>query len=366
LIKEKSEYNLYPVVAEFLRRKGFAVRIDYPKGTGIKFNLLKGWTVDVVGIKTEDGRKEVVAVEVKNRVSPANVMQALSQAEIYQKACTKVYIAFPASEWDKEENTEAVKEVMELCQARGIGILKVRSLGLRQPCIEILSPITSLRLDIYKGIIEQFDKKINKFNGFNIEDFQRTLEDDSKYHRIVRKKLKFLVDDLFEMLPSRLRRRLKYYDIGRSGFWAYLSEEPNKVQCAHFNLTISGEDLRIGVITEGKKPVAKLLKNIENRKREFLKILKSVRGSTLGIWKRIPTGVPREFEFEDICTFESQYMDELAVDFILKKSKLLELVAIRLYFSYYYNEEIVHSNKLTEELINDIELLEPFYHFARG
>ena len=77
------------------------MRIDYPKGTGIKFNLLKGWTIDVVGIKTEDGRKEVVAVEVKNRVSPLSVMQALSQAEIYQKACTKVYIAFPASEWDK-------------------------------------------------------------------------------------------------------------------------------------------------------------------------------------------------------------------------------------------------------------------------
>lgn len=111
MVKSKSEEILYPVVAEFLKRKGYDVKIDSPKGSGIKFDLLKGWTIDVVGIKPVGRRKEVVAVEVKNHVTPSSVLQALSQAQMYQNACTKVYIAFPITAWDKEENTDAVEEV---------------------------------------------------------------------------------------------------------------------------------------------------------------------------------------------------------------------------------------------------------------
>jgi len=146
MVRGRGEESLYPVVADYFKRQGYDVRVDSPKGSGIRFDLLKGWTIDVVAMKPRGERKDLVAVEVKNKVSPMSVLQALSQAEIYQNACTKVYIAFSVSEWDKEENTDAVKEVKELCQSRGIGILKIRSLGLRQPCIEELPPITSLRL----------------------------------------------------------------------------------------------------------------------------------------------------------------------------------------------------------------------------
>jgi len=358
---EKGELTLYPIVAEFLKRNDYTVRSDFPRGAGIKFDLLKGWIVDVVGIKNEDKRKEVVAVEVKKWINPSSVLQALSQAEIYQKACTKVYIAFPASEWEKEENRDAVKEVMELCKARGIGVLKIMSASFREPCVEILPPISSLRLDIYQGIIEQFNEKMDKFEGFTMEDFQRTLEDDPRYGRVVRKKLRMLIRDLFNALPSDLKRKLKYRDVGKSGFWAYLSEEPNKVQCAHFNLTIFGDEFRIGVIAEGKKPVAKLVKNIEHRRKEFLSVVKSIKGSTLGIWKRVPTRLPRQFDFEDVCSFRSDHIDKLCVDFIINKIKLLRLAAIRLYFSHDCYEDIIHSNEAVEELVNEIKLLEPFY-----
>ena len=123
MVKSRDEEALYPVIAEHFERQGFKVLIDSPRGSGIRFDLLKGWTIDVVAMRPSDETKDLVAVEVKKKVNPMSVLQALSQAEIYQNACTKVYIAFPVGEWDKEENTDAVKEVIELCQSRGIDTL---------------------------------------------------------------------------------------------------------------------------------------------------------------------------------------------------------------------------------------------------
>jgi hypothetical protein len=365
MVRSRGEASLYPVVAEYFKRQEYDVRIDSPKGSGIKFDLLKGWTIDVVAMKPTDEGKNLVAVEVKNKVSPMSILQAISQAEIYQNACTKVYIAFPMSEWEKEENTDAVREVKELCQSRGIGILKIGSLGLRQPCIEELPPITSLRLDVYQGIVKQFAEKVGKFEGFGLDDFHWVLLEDPSYNKLVRKKLRMLLDSVSERLPISFKRKLKYHNLGKSGFWGYLLEEKNQAQYTHFNFSIHSDEFTVGIVSETKRPITKIIQNISDDKEGFLKILKGIEGATFRLWKRTPTGLPRQFDWEIVISFQTDYANASIVDFVLGKLNSLKYTALRLYFSYWAGQEDVQSAKLIDEVANDIEILEPFYSFAR-
>jgi len=99
--------------------QNYKVIIDSPIGSGIKFDLLKGWTIDVSGIKGN----EIIAVEAKNDLGAQTILQAISQAEMYKNACTRVFIAFPQA--DLKENQVILQDIQRLCQARGIGLLSV-------------------------------------------------------------------------------------------------------------------------------------------------------------------------------------------------------------------------------------------------
>jgi len=148
----KSEQQMYPIIADHFSRLGYDTRIDSPEQNSIKFDLLKGWTIDVTGMRKREGTAEVIAVEAKNDVDAQSVTQAISQAEMYKNVCTKVYVAFPDKYLNLKENRDVTREIQELCETKGIGLLSVR-----RECKEIVkAPSLPLRIHMYNDIINQF------------------------------------------------------------------------------------------------------------------------------------------------------------------------------------------------------------------
>jgi hypothetical protein len=120
----KKEEDMYESIQEYLENRGYEVIIDEQRGSGIKFKSLKGWTIDVVGVKKQRS-PEIVAVEAKNSVNSSAILDAFSKAEMYRKVCNRVYVAFPRIALHLKENSETSREIRQECQRRGIGMLEV-------------------------------------------------------------------------------------------------------------------------------------------------------------------------------------------------------------------------------------------------
>jgi hypothetical protein len=88
------EENLYPIVKKYLDTRFGCISVQ----DKVVFNLLKNWKIDVVGTVWTTSRADIIAVEVKRDIRPDTFLQAISQAEMYQKVSKRVYIAFPEAE----------------------------------------------------------------------------------------------------------------------------------------------------------------------------------------------------------------------------------------------------------------------------
>ena len=177
----KKEEDMYDSVKKHLEKLGYRVVVDKPRASGIRFTSLKGWTIDVVGVKKERP-PEVIAIEVKNNLGSSSVLDALSKAEMYRNVCTRVYVAFPRAKMRLKENRSTVKEIRQECERRGIGILEVG-----EECRELIRAVpSSLRVDMLREILNEFERRTSKFEGFEEEDFAKYYsdnEDDVVWHK---------------------------------------------------------------------------------------------------------------------------------------------------------------------------------------
>jgi hypothetical protein len=149
------EEELYELVAAYFLEQGYMP---------VKVNSVAAvkdarYRPDVVGL---NGMK-VVGVEVEAYFDEYKILEATTQAKIYQRGCTHVYVAFPQKEYEKASKEDAETKkfdrlrsiVDRICEESGIGILlidtKTRKSKLkREACF-------SQRLDLedYGYVMEQ-------------------------------------------------------------------------------------------------------------------------------------------------------------------------------------------------------------------
>lgn len=118
------EEEMYPIIRKFLESE-FGCKAVEEK---TRFTLLKGWRIDVAGIVKENGTPRIISVEAKNGIGPYTVLQGISQAEMYQKVATIVYLAFPEEKiyHFRKRNEKDWNRITNLCKSKGIGILSVK------------------------------------------------------------------------------------------------------------------------------------------------------------------------------------------------------------------------------------------------
>jgi len=380
----RHEQDMYPIVGSFLKSKFGCV----PVQNKIRFNLLKNWTIDVAGIVRKTENPEIVAVEVKRDLSPYSLLQAISQAEMYQKVCTRVYVAFPEEEINrfKKANARDWKKMRNLCEEKGIGVLSVGegSSDEIQSALELPQNI-----DIYDDIIVQFEERIIAgFEGFDNKDFDYFLGIEVARKNVVHRKIASFLQDIKENLLKRCRElpsidpRLLQVKLGgyyRGGCWCFISQEEKRVlsQFAHFTITIDSKGVELVVNMESDKSVDKFVRNSEERPQNLLDILHNLdheREYQLRIWERIPPPgrerVPHYmYLWRDIFSFSTKYIDKKTVNLLIetlkdframKKHSVVRLVCQ----SYTRSDAKLHSKELTFEIVDKVREMHDFYNFV--
>jgi hypothetical protein len=195
MVFEKEE-DMYELIQEYFQIRGYKVIIDKPHGSGVKFKSLKGWIIDVVGVKKQKS-PEVVAIEAKNSLGSSAVLDAYSKAEMYRNVCNRVFVAFPKMALHLRENKETAKEIRHECQRRGIGMLEVGA-----ECKEVLSAIpSSLRIGMLRDLLNEFERNTVQFDGFEEEDFVRYFSENEQ--DVVKHKLRLLVKEVETRLKAK-------------------------------------------------------------------------------------------------------------------------------------------------------------------
>ena len=356
------EEDMYPTIGKYFEDQDYKVIIDSPIGTGIKFDLLKGWTIDVSGVKGN----EIVAVEAKNNLGAQTILQAISQAEMYKSACTRVFIAFPQT--DLKENQDILKDIQRLCQARGIGLLSVGKI-----CEEIVpAAISAMRVGIFREIVDQFTLKTYEFEGFKEEDFVKyysDLEGDVVWHK-------------FQLLTTDVERRLAKKGLvlthraDRSRWWNSFSRKLPKnkryYQVPHFTLSFWGYEA--GIMLELIVREGLYLNNLRRKIRKdpsvFNEIMKKIKNSKftyeIELMKRIHIG-GYETTTASKYVITSEYLDSS------NTKKLAELLfekerGRKIWFwvgcFFHLSEEKSHSSDLVDEIEASTDDLIELYDFA--
>lgn len=109
--------------------------------------------IDIVGIQQKENLVDVIGVEAKLRLSDWG--DAFTKAIKAQQMCNEAYVAFPFEEFRNKENREHLRLLRELCDVRGIGILKVTNVT----CEADRKARPTLRMGDYKRFIYEFGKE---------------------------------------------------------------------------------------------------------------------------------------------------------------------------------------------------------------
>jgi len=367
------EQEMYPIISEFLESKFRCKTVQ----DLIRFKILKGWKIDVAGIFKENGVSRLISVEAKNRIGPYAVLQAISQAEMYQKVATLVYIAFPEEKITemKKRNESDLKQVISLCKSKGIGILSVDQKG----CKIIEKPLESLHnIDIYFDLIDQLEERtIKDFEGFDERDFDYFTDQSNGRRGIVLKKIKYLLRSVKQHLlqtcsnfPNIDPRNLqvKIGSFRKSYCWCYVSQvsKPELPYEAHYTIDINNLGVGISLNMETDKSVKKFIQNSLNRRNDFLSLVKAIADEDeeyeLKIWERIAP----LWDWEDVVSFNIKHIDNSALEYvfsILKKQKhsVIRFVCPK----YYRGNEILYNDKIISELVERIEQMDNLYGFVR-
>jgi hypothetical protein len=343
----------------------------------VSFNILKGWKIDVAGIFKEDGVSRLISVEAKNSIGPYAVLQALSQAEMYQKVATLVYVAFPEDKIAemKKTNESDFKQVVSLCKSKGIGILSVD----RKGCRIVEKPLESLHnIDMYFDLVDQIEEHtIRDFEGFDERDFDYFTDFSNGRREIVKKKIKYLLKSVKQQLlqrcpdfpnidPRKLQVEIGNFQKGRC--WCYVSEarKADLAYEAHYTIGIDSLGVDIVLNMETIKSVGKFLENSLKRKSEFLNLVKALANKDeeyeLKIWERV---APLWY-WKSVISFNINHIDNSGADQIFNILKNQKHSVVRFVCpKYYRGTALLHDKNIVNELVDRIKQMHDLYGFAR-
>ncbi|MHA1294331.1 MAG: hypothetical protein ACTSQJ_16935 [Promethearchaeota archaeon] len=173
------EKDYYPIIKTFLQHRGyFPVKIT----PNLK---VRDYYPDVTGLK----RKKVITVEVKNELNTKILINAITQASIYQLGSTHSYIAFPLDSWRDPKKKKLRKLALERCKNLKLGIYLV---------------------DYKKGdVLKELKAKFN--DNIDLEDYDQVIQQlEGTCPNVINNTLPEYIRDLCKYLsdsPSNLTRR---------------------------------------------------------------------------------------------------------------------------------------------------------------
>lgn len=268
----KNEEEMYSPIKKYFERQGYPTIIDDPRGSGVKFTWLKGWIVDAVAVR-KGKDPEVIAVEAKNDLGSSPILDALSKAEMYRNVCTKVYVALPENDLHLKENKSVVVQIRQECERRGIGLLAVG-----KDCKEVIRAVpTSLRIDMLREILNEFERRATQFTGFEEEDFVRhysNVEEDVVWHK-------------FSLLIEEVENKLKEKGLvrtheARGESWWYsfsrkLSASERYYDVPHFTVSFWGDGIMTELIVREGHYLNNMRRKIEQDPRQFKQMLRRLK-----------------------------------------------------------------------------------------
>lgn len=117
----KSEESMYQPIAGFLRNQK---KCRYVQINRTRFTYVKNWTIDVVGLSNVN----VYGVEAKKSFTFDSVSAAVQQGTFYKRACTHVYLSFPAEAY--ASGKEEIRRFLHRTSIeKGFGLLLVQENG---------------------------------------------------------------------------------------------------------------------------------------------------------------------------------------------------------------------------------------------
>ena len=278
--EEEKEKEMYPILMDYFNKRGYKTISE------ASFKMIKNWRIDVVAYNVK--KKELIGVEAKLKLEKA--LEAISQAEIYQMVCSKVYVAFPQTEWELEENQDMRRDVEEICKKRGIGILKVIGKGLTHPCKEIVKPALALRIDLVERMLQEIKRSFKSFNGFDEDDFSYFLDREDWKKEIIRKKLNYLIKEIEKVIPEKapflVANKMGMQNIGKNYAGLNIFKGVKQTECTHFSIGISANSFSVYVQIPTKKLVNSFLEKLRRDKEKFLSIIKDLPNLNLKIYSR--------------------------------------------------------------------------------
>lgn len=344
-----NEDEMYPIIADFLHHY-HQFRGCKAVENKITFNLLKGWKIDVAGI-IEDRNNYLIAVEAKNEISASSVLQAISQAEMYQKICNEVYIALPRDEITRFKDTNRIdwERITDLCRVKGIGIMSVGD----QECDVIEKAMRLPRFsDLYEDIVNQINlETLESFQGFTERDFDYFIERAEGRRDVVKKKIQLLIQAIKHQILSnprdfhaidtkKLVAELPKRGFGRHGCWFFVAEAEKRrlPYIPHFTFHVNSEEGVSCLLTlETIRTTDKFIQKLQTEEDKFLGILERLHDKDedyeLKIWEQIPEpGKPRrsQWDWHEICSFKVGYIDQSVIHLLLKKLSNTKYPIVRL------------------------------------
>lgn len=368
------EEEMYPIIRKFLESEFDCKAVEEKT----RFTLLKGWRIDVAGIVKENGTPRIISVEAKNGIGPYTVLQGISQAEMYQKVATIVYLAFPEEKiyHFKKRNEKDWARITNLCKSKGIGILSVKE----NDC-EIVEKALELpqNIDTYYDVIDQIEEQtIEEFEGFTNRDFDYFLEIEDGRRKIVKRKIEHFLGEVRDGLLKKCTdfpyidpRKLKV-EIGRfqkNSCWCFISQEKKRdlPYYAHYTVGIDGLGVDIVVNMETDKSVNNFIHNVQGRKDKFLILLRELTtidsDYELKIWERIPP----LWDWSNVSAFNTGHIDNEVLDQILKVLNTLKHSVVRLVCpKYFRGNKSLYTKVMVDEIIQRVGQMQEFYGFLRS
>lgn len=229
-------------------------------------------------------------------------------------------------------------------------------------------------------ILNQFLKYLESidmapFNGFQKEDFDAFLyvEDDPKkeVRTIVKNKFGKFLNELHKSVSNIPDYKGLKVEVGNlqkesRSIWGTLSDSgKSKVNVPHFNFLINRNGFHIGFIVEGKNPATKFYKNIEANPKQFVAILKKLKGFNIQLQNRIYIR-PRKYKNVAVATLRcGKDITDDDLNYIIQKAGRYKLILTLCNVLIPRDYSILNSKEFVSAAIKYLNLLKPLYEFSQ-
>lgn len=229
-------------------------------------------------------------------------------------------------------------------------------------------------------ILNQFLKYLESigmapFNGFQKEDFDAFLyvEDDPKkeVRTIVKNKFGKLLNELHSSVSNIPAYKGLKVEVGNlqkesRSIWGTLSDSSkSKVNVPHYNFLINRIGFYIGFIVEGKVPATRFYKNIAANSKQFVSILKKLRGFNIQLQNRIYIR-PRKYKNVAVAILKcGKDISKNDLNYIMQKSGQYKLILTTCSIMIPRDHSTLNSKEFVNAAIKNLNLLKPLYEFSR-